>query len=90
MVELKIESNSGNKEFTCVYKFKVHGDLYRAAPAAAPTPQPAISYQAKTAASVLANLVGGKAKGENSTTTTPVKSFASILLQQSRKEEMSF
>jgi hypothetical protein len=59
--------------------------VLKAAPAAAPTPQPAISYQAKTAASVLlANVVGGKAKAGNST-TTPVKSLASVLLQQSSK-----
>ncbi|CAF0803999.1 unnamed protein product [Brachionus calyciflorus] len=29
VVELKIESNSGNKEFTCLYKFRVHGKLYK-------------------------------------------------------------
>jgi hypothetical protein len=29
VVELKIESNSGNKDYTCLYKFRVHGNLYR-------------------------------------------------------------
>ena len=29
MIELKIESNSGNKDYTCLYKFRVHGNLYR-------------------------------------------------------------
>ena len=27
-IELKIESNSGNKEYTCLYKFRVHGKLF--------------------------------------------------------------
>jgi hypothetical protein len=27
VVELKITSNNGNKEFTCLYKFRVHGKL---------------------------------------------------------------
>ena len=29
MIELKIESNSGNKEYTCLYKFRVHGELFK-------------------------------------------------------------
>ena len=29
VIELKIESNSGNKDYTCLYKFRVHGSLYR-------------------------------------------------------------
>ncbi|RNA00014.1 SUN domain-containing 1 isoform X2, partial [Brachionus plicatilis] len=29
VVELKIETNSGNKEFTCLYKFRVHGKLFK-------------------------------------------------------------
>lgn len=29
VVELKIESNAGNKEFTCLYKFRVHGKLFK-------------------------------------------------------------
>ena len=28
VIELKIESNSGNKEYTCLYKFRVHGKLF--------------------------------------------------------------
>jgi hypothetical protein len=28
VVELKIESNAGNKDYTCLYKFRVHGKLY--------------------------------------------------------------
>ena len=27
-VELKIESNAGNKDYTCLYKFRVHGKLF--------------------------------------------------------------
>lgn len=29
VVELKIESNSGNKVFTCLYKFRVHGTIFK-------------------------------------------------------------
>ncbi|PIK53929.1 hypothetical protein BSL78_09151 [Apostichopus japonicus] len=29
MVELKIHSNYGSLEYTCLYRFRVHGDLYR-------------------------------------------------------------
>lgn len=29
VIELKIESNAGNKEFTCLYKFRVHGKLFK-------------------------------------------------------------
>ena len=28
-VELKIESNAGNPEYTCLYKFRVHGQLFK-------------------------------------------------------------
>ena len=28
VVELKIESNAGNKDYTCLYKFRVHGKLF--------------------------------------------------------------
>jgi SUN domain-containing protein 1/2 len=28
VIELKIESNSGNPKYTCLYKFRVHGQLY--------------------------------------------------------------
>ena len=28
MIELKIESNAGNKDYTCLYKFRVHGKLF--------------------------------------------------------------
>lgn len=26
---MKINSNAGNKEFTCLYKFRVHGNLFK-------------------------------------------------------------
>jgi len=29
VIELKIESNSGNKDYTCLYKFRVHGQLFK-------------------------------------------------------------
>lgn len=29
VIELKIESNAGNKEYTCLYKFRVHGRLFK-------------------------------------------------------------
>lgn len=29
VVELKIESNAGNKDFTCLYKFRVHGKIFK-------------------------------------------------------------
>jgi len=28
VIELKIESNAGNKDYTCLYKFRVHGKLF--------------------------------------------------------------
>jgi hypothetical protein len=28
VIELKIESNAGNKNYTCLYKFRVHGKLF--------------------------------------------------------------
>lgn len=28
-IELKIESNNGNQEYTCLYKFRVHGKLFK-------------------------------------------------------------
>ena len=27
-VELKIESNAGNPDYTCLYKFRVHGHIF--------------------------------------------------------------
>lgn len=29
VIELKIESNAGNKDYTCLYKFRVHGKLFK-------------------------------------------------------------
>ena len=29
VIELKILSNWGNKDFTCLYKFRVHGELFK-------------------------------------------------------------
>jgi Sad1 / UNC-like C-terminal. len=37
MVELKILSNHGNIEYTCLYRFRVHGNL-------APSPSPVHTY----------------------------------------------
>jgi len=31
VIELKIESNAGNKECTCLYKFRVHGKMFQEA-----------------------------------------------------------
>lgn len=31
VIELKIESNAGNKDYTCLYKFRVHGELFKLA-----------------------------------------------------------
>lgn len=28
VIELKVESNWGNKEYTCIYKFRVHGKIF--------------------------------------------------------------
>lgn len=28
VVELKVESNWGHKDYTCLYKFRVHGNLF--------------------------------------------------------------
>ena len=62
VIELKIESNAGNKDYTCLYKFRVHGELFKTSAGAAeagegqPGDQPPIGTDAQpSAASKLIN-----------------------------------